>query len=413
MEDYRVDLDIYKGPLDLLLYLVRKSEVEIEDIPIAMICDQYIEHLEHIKQIDLSNAGDFILMAATLMDIKSRMLVPSDRLIDTGEGEEIEEGAREDPRADLVRELLEYKRYRDRAHGLEKALKQTAQRVPRPTDPSLIELDEEGKPLREPTFGELVRAFIQVVRQMQSVSRRPVRIEDVPLKEYIEEIVGTLSAAPERSRSFFEFFKGKKEYGRIIGLFLAILELAKERKVRIEQIGAQGDIFLVLRPEEEWIRVEVILTEEAPPKNDEPLVVDPESRITPKDKLPPGWVKTEEGYIYTGIKETPKPQPAPGPTIGEPGQQTGAPAEMQTPVTPDGAAQPATPSPPPPASQDVTVDAQTPAPADGASQSPFPEHLKHLKKKKETVEDLISEAENFDLGNLDVEEPEEEDSSDK
>ncbi|TET37464.1 MAG: segregation/condensation protein A, partial [Planctomycetota bacterium] len=309
MDDYRVDLDIYQGPLDLLLFLVRKNEVEIEDIPIASVCDQFLEHLERIKEIDLTNAGDFILMAATLMDIKSRMLVPSDSLVGPEEGIDVEggEGKEEDPRADLVRELLEYKRYRDRARGLQKALGQAAQRVPRPTDPALLEVDEEGKPLREPGFGELIRAFIQVVRQMQAVSRKPVIMEDVPLKEFIEEITRSLTDAPDRSRSFFAFFRKRTDYGRVIGIFLAVLELAKERKIRIEQAGVGEDIFLVLRPEEEWIKIEDLEKEKPETHEDEPLVVDPESRITKRDQLPPGWVKTEEGYIFVGIK---KPEPA-------------------------------------------------------------------------------------------------------
>ena len=107
---FRVDLDIFRGPLDLLLYLVRKHEVEITDIPISIIAQQFISHLEILEQIDVNKVGDFLEMASTLVEMKSRLVLPNN---------DEQQGEIEDPRKDLVRQLLEYKKYRDAASLLE------------------------------------------------------------------------------------------------------------------------------------------------------------------------------------------------------------------------------------------------------------------------------------------------------
>jgi len=114
---YKVKLEVFEGPLDLLLYLIKKEEIDIYDIPIAKITDQYLEYLELMKLLDLNIAGEFLVMAATLIHIKSRMLLPPDQL----EGEEKEE---EDPRAELVRRLLEYKKFKEAATELSHMEKQ-------------------------------------------------------------------------------------------------------------------------------------------------------------------------------------------------------------------------------------------------------------------------------------------------
>ena len=112
---YRVDLDIYNGPLDLLLYLIRREEVQIADIPIVRITEQYMAYLDLLKAMDINIAGEFLVMAATLMEVKSRMLLPRPEL----EVEDDEQEGQEDPRLELVRQLLEYKRFREAAQDLE------------------------------------------------------------------------------------------------------------------------------------------------------------------------------------------------------------------------------------------------------------------------------------------------------
>ena len=139
MADYRVNLDIFAGPLDLLLYLVRKEEVDIYDIPLAKITDQYLQYAEMLKQFDIDLAGDFLVMAATLMEIKSAMLLPR------VEPEDMAAEEAGDPRAELIRQLLEYKKFKDAANLLDAAAATQKQRHGRPT--SLVEkLEPDAEP---------------------------------------------------------------------------------------------------------------------------------------------------------------------------------------------------------------------------------------------------------------------------
>jgi len=137
--DYRVNLEIFAGPLDLLLYLVRKEEVDIYDISIAKITDQYLHYIEMLKSLDVDLAGDFLVMAATLLQIKSAMLLPQS---ETGQG-----GADElaDPRAELIRQLLEYKQFKDAANLLSIAAEEQTERFPRP-ETIIKELKPSGEP---------------------------------------------------------------------------------------------------------------------------------------------------------------------------------------------------------------------------------------------------------------------------
>ena len=126
MADYRVNLEVFAGPLDLLLYLVRKEEVDIYDIPIAKITEQYLRYIEMLKSLDIDLAGDFLVMAATLMQIKSAMLLPK------AEPEQYEGDDITDPRTELVRQLLEYKKFKDAANMLDVAAGEQRERFPRP-----------------------------------------------------------------------------------------------------------------------------------------------------------------------------------------------------------------------------------------------------------------------------------------
>src|SRR5437660_469417 len=142
MPDYRVQTDVYNGPLDLLLFLIRREEVDIYDIPIARVMQQYIEYVDTIKSIDPNVAGEFLVMAATLMEIKSRLLLPTPPA-DEGEAEDLS-----DPRLELVRQLLEYKKFKDASLELTAAAQEAAMRWPRSPvkpqreGPSPIDLDE-------------------------------------------------------------------------------------------------------------------------------------------------------------------------------------------------------------------------------------------------------------------------------
>ena len=129
MEDYQVDLDLFRGPLDLLLYLVKREEVDVRDIPVARVAEQFKEYLDVLQMIDVERAGDFLVMAATLMEIKSKLLLP--RPAESAEAED-------DPRLELVRQLLQYKRFKDAAALLEARAEQQSQRLARlaPAEPA-------------------------------------------------------------------------------------------------------------------------------------------------------------------------------------------------------------------------------------------------------------------------------------
>ena len=133
--EYKIDLDIYNGPLDLLLYLIRREEVGIYDIPIAKITDQYMMYLDELQSVDIGLAGDFLVMASTLMYIKSQTLLPRTEIVD-GEDEE-------DPRLELVKQLLEYKRYKEATSTMTRLSEERSQRFSRPEE-RLIDDEEEG-----------------------------------------------------------------------------------------------------------------------------------------------------------------------------------------------------------------------------------------------------------------------------
>ena len=162
--EFRVDLNIFRGPLDLLLYLVRKHEVEIVDIPISLITDQYLEYLEVIEQLDVDAVGDFLAVASMLIEIKSQQVLPR--------CDEVEEAV-EDPREELVRRLLEYKAYRDAASVLDEQSRQWQQRYPRigsDLPPRQRDLAEE--PIREVELWDLVSAFGRIIRAAFSLLGR-------------------------------------------------------------------------------------------------------------------------------------------------------------------------------------------------------------------------------------------------
>src|SRR5262249_37386869 len=148
--EYLVDLDIFRGPLDLLLYLVKRNEVDICDIPVAKITEQFLDYLGVLEMIDVERAGDFLVMAATLMEIKSKLLLPQD------ESAAEEQAA---PRMELVRKLVEYKKFKEAALLLEAQAEEQWCRVPRQPVEPLRRLDPAEQPLRQVELWDLVSAF--------------------------------------------------------------------------------------------------------------------------------------------------------------------------------------------------------------------------------------------------------------
>lgn len=238
MADYRVDLDIFAGPLDLLLYLVRKEEVDIYDIPISKITDQYIRYIEMLKSLDIDLAGDFLVMAATLMQIKSAMLLPK------AEPEQMQADDLDDPRAELIRQLLEYKKFKDAANLLSDAATSQSERFPRPE--SVIEgINPDPEPqidIDNVSIWDLLEAFASLM-QATGADRAIRHIkDDTPIDLYQIEILHRLQE--EGPMSFERIFESKPSRVVMIGLFLALLELVREKLIFAKQSGPLSSIYL-------------------------------------------------------------------------------------------------------------------------------------------------------------------------
>ena len=265
-EDYKVRLDAFEGPLDLLLYLIRKAEVDIHNIPVAVVADQYMDFLRHIDRVDIDVAGEFLVMAATLTEIKSRMISPA-AAPQTPDGSG-DQAAPEDPRADLVRQLLAYKAYRDAADALEDRFDQWRSRfpnapvTPNSTDPEVARLNaalaEQAADLDLEDFEliDLVEAFRKVMETVNfdRLGDHTVTYDDTPIEMHAEDILGVLrqsaASSPTPARvEFVSIFRGRTR-SQMVGLFLALLVLVRDRKVSVAQDAIDGTISLGLQPPE-------------------------------------------------------------------------------------------------------------------------------------------------------------------
>lgn len=238
MSAYRVNLDIFAGPLDLLLYLVRKEEVDIYDIPIAGITDQYIRYIEMLKSLDIDVAGDFLVMAATLMEIKSAMLLPKV----TPEQMQAEDLI--DPRAELIRQLLEYKRFKDAANLLEAAADEHKQRFPR-SDSVIERLKPDTEPeidIEQVSVWDLLEAFDAIMKATTPVGDITNIKDDTPIDLYQIEILHRLQT--EGPMSFERIFESRSRRVVMVGLFLALLELIRDGLVWAEQPKAGDSVHL-------------------------------------------------------------------------------------------------------------------------------------------------------------------------
>lgn len=223
-EDYTFRLEGFEGPLDLLLHLIQKNELDIFNIPIALITQQYLEYLRLMKVLNLDVAGEYLLMASTLLHIKSRMLLPK-----SSEGEEGEE---EDPRAELVRRLLEYQKYKQAAAELEK-------RPLLDRDVFVRLLAAEPEPIAEEerievNLFELLDAFRKVLGRIKTEKFHEVVLDQVSVEDKIQEIL-TLLEKENRSMAFHRLFPEQVTRRIVVVTLLAILELVKMKRVRIFQ----------------------------------------------------------------------------------------------------------------------------------------------------------------------------------
>ena len=220
---YTVRLEMFEGPLDLLLHLIHKNEMDITNIPIALITEQYLEYLKLMKVLNLDIAGEYLLMASTLLHIKSKMLLP------TSSEKEEEEG--EDPRAELVRRLLEYQRYKNGAAELERRPMLDRDVFVRSALVDDVECKEERI---EVNLFELLDAFRQLLERAKAEAFHEVILDRVSVEEKVQEILSLLQRE-NRSIAFHFLFPEQASRRVIIVTFLAILELVKMKLVRIFQ----------------------------------------------------------------------------------------------------------------------------------------------------------------------------------
>jgi segregation and condensation protein A len=228
----RFQLDIFEGPLDLLLHLIKKNEVDVHDIPIALITDQYLAYLGLFEQLNLDLAGEYLVMAATLMQIKSRLLLPP------AEGEAEEE---EDPRSELVQQLEEYQRFRAAAAQLadrDILDRDVFRRSPEEPESETRELPR----LRELELADLVDALREVLRRLPDDEAHEIIGERIPIADRISVILERLRDGDVEFESLFESSSRRE----LIATFLALLELVKMRAVRALQSERFGPILLTL-----------------------------------------------------------------------------------------------------------------------------------------------------------------------
>lgn len=225
-----VKLEIFEGPLDLLLFLIKKDDLDINNIPIAHITSQYLGYLDMMKELNLDLAGEFLVLASTLMSIKAKTLLPSNKDADGNEGP--------DPRAELVAKLVEYQKFKQAANFLEKRADEFADIYYRGT-PTFTDAE---KTLAMTTF-DLLSALREVLdRADDNVEAKEVLGEEYPIEEKMEKILGALARKP--SMSWDELFHDERKRRSIMSCFLALLELTKLQKIFIRQEGNFGKIVI-------------------------------------------------------------------------------------------------------------------------------------------------------------------------
>jgi segregation and condensation protein A len=231
--DYKVELDVFEGPLDLLLYLIKQEELDIYNIPIERITTQYMEYLGLMRMLDLNIAGEFIVMAATLMMIKSRMLLPVE------ERPELEE-EEDDPRWELVRQLVEYKQFKDAASMLQLREIRQENIFQLGAEHVMLEPEEQGLSIQDVSLFDLISAFKEVLKKAKPEQIGEIQAERFTVADKIEHVLERLRC--EKTIAFSKLFVEMTPRHEIICTFLALLELLRLRQVEAIQTGPFAEI---------------------------------------------------------------------------------------------------------------------------------------------------------------------------
>ncbi len=238
---FRVALPTFEGPLDLLLHLIREHRIDIFDIPIALITEKYWEAIKEMKKLNLDIAGEFILMAATLAHIKSRMLLP------TPDPQPAEEEQAGDPREELVRRLLEYQKYKAAAEDLGRQDVLNRNVFTRRVQLEAIPIPENEVALVEVSVFKLVQALDDISRNEEKVAPHKVVVDSINLGEAIHSLLDKLRQ--KTNTTLLTVLQGSPERQKIVVTFLALLEMCKLGIIRISQSEGQNDIQVSLRDE--------------------------------------------------------------------------------------------------------------------------------------------------------------------
>ncbi|MBZ0151786.1 MAG: segregation/condensation protein A [Planctomycetes bacterium] len=240
---YRVELPVFSGPMDLLLHLVRQSEVDIHEISIARILDDYLKHLGVLHQLDLHDIGDFVVMASTLMEIKSRELLPNEAV-------ELEQEL--DPRDDLIRRLLEYKRYRDLARELESRADKRSRQAPLVlSQPAQLEVegDDNLLDIGEVGIWDLTSAFAKLLEEIGQQGKMEIEVEKRDVGYYTRRLLDRFRQ--RREVAFSDVFDKTEGRYALIGTLIALLEMMKQGYLRAFQERCFDEIQLAFRGSDE------------------------------------------------------------------------------------------------------------------------------------------------------------------
>lgn len=239
---FRIALPNFEGPLDLLLHLIREHRLDIFDIPIALVTEKYLEHLDRMREVNLDIAGEFLVMASTLAHIKSRMLLPRQEAAGVLQIEQEEQG---DPRAELVKRLLEYQKYKAAAEQLIQQDILDRDVFPRQVVVEEIPLTDDEIGLAEISIYKLIEALDRVLKELAPKLQHNVVRERMSLTDVVRRLASTLRGSGRVS--FFSLFEGARDKQQIIILFLAILQMCKLKLIQVRQEADLEDIILTPR----------------------------------------------------------------------------------------------------------------------------------------------------------------------
>jgi segregation and condensation protein A len=235
---FKVDSDYFRGPVDLLLYLVRRHEVEISNIALAEVVEKYLEYIEVLSEISIDAVGDFLEVASTLIELKTRAVLPRNEMEPDDKTEEA------DPRQDLVQRLLLYKRFKDASSLLEEQAQQWSSHYPRMADDLPAQkADMAEQPIHEVELWDLVSAFGRVLRDNRPVPQANITYDDTPIHIYMQRIHARI--VRQQNVSFSELFEPGMHKSAMVGIFLAVLELTRYHNVVAHQNDLHSEILIV------------------------------------------------------------------------------------------------------------------------------------------------------------------------